>query len=215
VNFTIQIPHRSRDESLVDVAGYTRVLGQDGPAIRELVIAARLDGAAASAGELIDHLDGLEPYERRQLLDKARASVGLPSTAEVEAAQPKPLQVRTVNGGSFPSCPAPECNAAPMRNGVFFAPDVRKWWCPNHEDQAQPGDLEPRGSGLAYSPSGSIVEVDPADDERDRAREESRAAQLEAQTADRAVEAAERRASKQASDRAHQTELPPHLRSAA
>jgi hypothetical protein len=215
VSFTISIPYRSLDESSVVVAGYTRALGQDGPAIRELVIQARLDGVASTAGELVDYLDGLEPHERRALLNKARASVGLPSVEEIEAAQPKPLQVRTVNGGSFPSCAAEECNAAPMRLGIFYNPDVKRWHCPAHEHLAEPGDLEPRGSGLTYSPSGSIIEVDPADDERDRQREESRAAQLEAQTADRAVEAAELRASKQASDEAHRSELPEHLRGAA
>ena len=86
-DFTISVPHRSADEGLVDVAAHARRLGEDGPVMRELVISARLDGIAATAGQLIAHLEGLKPHERRAMLDQARAEVGLPSTADVEAVE--------------------------------------------------------------------------------------------------------------------------------
>jgi hypothetical protein len=212
--WAIHLPHRGeRSAPLSTVAEAARHLPQDEDrqVCRQLVLDWRL-GGLKTVGDALDLVAALEPLERRALLDSARTDCGLPSTAEVDAAQPKPLTVALVNGGSFPSCPAPGCDAAPVRMGIFYTPDVRKWWCPNHEDQAAPGDLLPRGSGLTYSPSGSIIEVDPADDERDRAREESRRAQLEAEAADRAVEAAELRASKEAGDAAHRRELPAYFR---
>jgi hypothetical protein len=215
MTFMISVPHRSADESLVAVAGHTRVLGQDGPVMRELVISARLDGVAATAGQLIAHLDQLEPHERRAMLNTARKACGLPSVEEVEASRPKPfdLTVRTTGpSGAFPSCPAEGCTASPTRYGAFYTPDARKWWCPNHEHLAEPGDLEPRGSGLVYSPAGVPIDFNPAADEADREREASRRAQLQAEGEIRAVEAAELRASNRARDEAHRSELPEHLR---
>ena len=213
MNWALHVPHRDRDEPLTAVAAHARHLdGDDRAVARRIAIAAQLDGMR-SAGELIDHLAELSPGERRGILDRARAEVGLPSTAEVEAAQPKPLEVRRVNGASgFPECAAAECTAAPMRNGVFYTPNVKRWHCPAHEHLAEPGDLEPRGSGLMLSPSGTVIEFDPAEVERTRQREVSRRAQLAAQAADRAAEVAEARASKRASDAAHRQELPAHFR---
>ena len=213
--WNIQIPHRDPGDSLVEVAGLARHLdGDDRLVARAIALGARLDGLA-TAGELIDRIGALEPQERRKMLDHARAEVGLPSTAEVDAAQraTQPLIVRTTGaGGSFPSCADPECNAVPMRLGGFYNPAVRRWWCPNHVDQAEPGDLEPRGSGIKLSPSGVPIPDDPAADAADLDREASRRTQLEAEAEIRAIEAAEHRRSREARDEAHQRELPEHLR---
>jgi hypothetical protein len=118
-------------------------------------------------------------------------------------------------GGGFPECADPECNAVPMRLGIFYNPGVRRWWCPNHADRAEPGDLEPRGSGLRLSPSGVPIEFNPAADSADRERAASRRARSDAEAGIRAAEAAEQRASKQARDAAHRRELPAHLRGPA
>jgi hypothetical protein len=126
--------------------------------------------------------------------------------------------VRTAGaGGGFPTCPAEDCDAVPIRPGVgvFYTPNVRRWWCPAHEHLAEPGDLEPRGSGIVYSPAGVPIPYDPAADAADREREQSRRAQLQTEAEIRAVEAAEAHASKQARDEAARSELPPHLRGAA
>jgi hypothetical protein len=214
--FSISIPHRDRSEPLSLVAAHARHLGQDEDrrVCRQLVIQARLDGVATTAGELLDHVEALEPAERRAMLNTARKALGLPSVEELEAQQPRPftLNIRTGVSGGFPSCPAEGCTASPTRNGIFYSPDCRKWWCDAHADQAQPGDLEPRGSGLVYSSAGVPIDFDPAADEADRAREESRRAQLQAQAEIRAVEAAEAAKSKRVSDEAHRRELPEHLR---
>ena len=213
--WTISIPFRTRDESLVDVAAHARHLGQDEDraTTRQLVISAQLDGVATTAGGLLDYLAQLEPHQRRGILDRARAEVGLPSVEEVESQRPKPLRVRTTGaGGSFPTCAAKGCNAVPMRFGAFYNPVVRRWHCPAHEHLAEPGDLEPRGSGLKLSPSGVPIPDDLIDDQRERDREEIDANRRATQTEQRAVEAAEHNRSKQARDEAHRSELPPHLR---
>jgi hypothetical protein len=215
-DWAIRIPHRDRYEPLSAVAGNVRHLpAEDREVAREIILNARLEHGIETAGGLLDHLGALEPHERRQLLDQARAEQGLPSTGEIDAQRPAPLTLRNVAGGGFPSCAAEECNAAPMRLGIFYDPGVRKWWCPTHVDQAEPGDLEPRGSGLKLSPSGVPIDDNPGADAADRAREASRRAQLEAEAGIRAVEAAELRASNQARDEAHRRELPEHLRELA
>lgn len=214
MTFHISIPHRSRDESLVDVASHARHLGQDDARVtRQIVLSAWTDGVATSAGELLDHLGDLEPHQRRAMLDQARADVGLPATADMDASRPRDaLTVRTVPTAGFPSCAVAECNAAPMRLGIFYTPDVKRWHCPEHEHLADPGDLEPRVIGMRLSPAGVPIDDDPTSDDADRARDESRRAQLQAEDESRAVEAAADRASKQAADAAHLRELPEHLR---
>jgi hypothetical protein len=85
MSWTLRIPFRSRDESLVDVASYARTLGQDDArVVRQIVLQAYTDRVAKSAGELLDHLDGLDPHQRRAMLDSARQACGLPSTDEID-----------------------------------------------------------------------------------------------------------------------------------
>jgi hypothetical protein len=217
-DWTIRVPHRDSAEPLSVTAANARVLEGDERAIaREIALHARLELGLHTAGELLDHVGALEPHERRQLLDKARAAAGLEPIADVEGRER--VEVATAaarrsmsGGGGFPTCADPECNAAPVRHGIFYNPAVRRWWCPNHIDQAEPGDLEPRGSGLRLSPAGVPVDDDPAADAADREREASRRAQLEHELEIRAVEAAEAAASKRVRDEASRRELPEHLR---
>ncbi len=88
MTWSISIPHRSRRDSLVDVAALVRhVPGQDEDrnALRQLVIQAQVDSVASSAGELIDHLESLTPGQRRAMLDAARAACGLQSIEMADA----------------------------------------------------------------------------------------------------------------------------------
>jgi hypothetical protein len=72
---------------------------------------------------------------------------------------------------------------------VPIAFDVRRFFCESHLDQAQPGDMEPRGSGIKISESGALVPID--EDEEARAREQEKRIAAERQAAEdqRAVEA--------------------------
>ena len=211
MSWQISIPYQHRDERLVDTASHCRRLGGDDRAVaRSIVLDAAMNGMR-TASDLLDHLDSLEPHERRALLDQARADVGLESTEAADARERLHRSGRSTTSG-IASCAINECANVPVRHGIFYDPRVRRWHCPEHEHLAEPGDLEPRVSGLKLSPSGVPIDDDPAEEARDRAREASRRAQREAEAADRAVEAAERRASNEARDAAHRSELPAHLR---
>jgi hypothetical protein len=83
-----------------------------------------------------------------------------------------------------PACPT--CGTPPLTAQGFpdlnIAP-VRRWWCPEHRDQAAPGDLDPPSSGIRADmtpiPSDAEVERDSRADarraEEDRQRREERA----------------------------------------
>ena len=220
----IRVPHRGRDESLIDTASNARHLpeGERGPA-REIVFAAMLDGLS-TAGQLLDHLQAMDTHERRQLLDNARQQAGLESIADVEAGMraevasrageiiasqydPQLCHGRTADGNF--------CNALPLNNGVPAATNTKKWFCEAHRGQARPGDLDPLPSPWRYSPSGAIVEVDPIELARDQTAAESRRVQQEAELAERATEAEAIREHQAAVDAQANRELPAHLRAAA
>ena len=81
----IEIPYKTRDEPLTVVAAHTRHLeGEDRAVSRALVLGAHLDGLR-TAGELLDHVECLSRAQRRKMIDRARAELGLPSTEEVDA----------------------------------------------------------------------------------------------------------------------------------
>jgi hypothetical protein len=83
----VLVPHRRLDDPLTSVASYCRHLSDvdDEAAItRQVALSACLAGFKAAA-DLADYLEAASPEERRRLLDEARADLGLPSTAQVEA----------------------------------------------------------------------------------------------------------------------------------
>ena len=88
MSWTIDIPYRSRDDKLVDVAFAGRALPdpESRAVLRELVLEAAIAGDK-TAGDLFDRLGRTEPADRRRLLDRLRERVGLPSTSDVEAAR--------------------------------------------------------------------------------------------------------------------------------
>lgn len=86
-DWAIQIPFRSRSDSLADVAEAARALpaGEERDIARQLALGALIDGTAASASGLLDHIEKLGPAQRRLLLDQARVAAGLEPTATVDA----------------------------------------------------------------------------------------------------------------------------------
>ena len=214
MTFTISIPHKSRDESLVDVMSHCRDARQDETrdVMRQLVYKARIDHGITTAGALLDFLNGLDAPGRRALLDEARQECALPSLEELEIAERAEATIRRGTVPPMPRCAVGDCPNVPTRFGAFYDPGVRRWWCPEHEHLAQPGDLEPHGSGLRLSPSGVPIPVDADEEAAEREREETHRGRLAAQAEIRAVEAAQARASKQAADEAARSTLPPHLR---
>jgi hypothetical protein len=211
VSWRLSIPYQHRDERLVDTASHCRTLEDDDRTVtRSIVLDAAMNGMR-TAGDLLDHLDSLEPAERRQLLDQARAEAGLPGTAEVDARERLHASGYSTTSG-IASCAIGDCDNVPVRpEGIFYDPECAAGTAPRTRTSPSAVTFEPRASVLTLSPSGVPIDADPAEEARDRAREASRRAQREAEAADRAVEAAERRASNEARDAAHRSELPEHL----
>lgn len=220
MNWTIRIPFSSRSDALVDVAEATRELPTDDARItRQIVLGEILDGTVASAGELIDKLDGLDPHERRQLLDAARERCGLPTTVELEdqrrfEAANASARLQGAKVSEWQICPAEGCGAIPVNQlGAPIPTTARRWWCEAHRDQAAPGDLESRPSPLRISESGAIVEThDDGEHAREAAAAESRRSQLEAQAGDRQAEADAIRQHREAADADMDRLLPPGVR---
>jgi hypothetical protein len=214
VTWQISIPHQHRDESLIDTASHCRKLGQDDARVmRQIVLTALMDGVAKTAGELLDHLEGLAPGERRALLDQARVAAGLPDTEEVDFRRSIRHHIEKVHTDpSLQSCHGPDGSAVPTTpTGSWRAVNVRRWYCDEHRHLAAPNDMADLGSGIRLSPSGVPIPVS-LDDQREQAAAESHRAQQQARHADRAVEAAVHAEHEQAKRAAFKRELPPHLR---
>jgi hypothetical protein len=86
-DWQLQIPFRSRSDTLADVAEAARELpqGESRDVARQIALGALVDGTATSAGELLDQIEKATPEQRRKMLDDARVKAGLPTTATVEA----------------------------------------------------------------------------------------------------------------------------------
>jgi len=132
-DWTIKLPHRHRDEPLSVTAGHCRRLpAEDRETARAIVIDAAT-GGLRTAGQLIDRLQGMDAHERRALLDRARAEVGLEPTADVDAR----LQFEAANRLRAPrpvlaTCAAPDCPNAPTNGfGALVEPD---WSAPASTD---------------------------------------------------------------------------------
>lgn len=216
MTWEVHVPYRGRDDSLVEVGGFAHHLeGEDRPVARELAMYAAIELGMDTAGELLDHLEASSPAARRTLLDHARQRAGLPTTAEVEAQERferANYAARLQAGKESPwqLCHAAGCNQIPLGElGIPTTTNVKRWWCPEHRHLAAEGDMQPRPSRLRFSPSGAIVEVDPAEEARQAAAAERRQRQHEEKLAARRVEAAEHEEHKRLRDEAFRRELPP------
>jgi hypothetical protein len=78
-----------------------------------------VDDGLTSAGEVVDHLESLEPAERRRLLDEARRDCGMPTTHEVDEQR----QFEIANAAArataaaesrYQTCGAAHCTVAPV-----------------------------------------------------------------------------------------------------
>lgn len=196
MTWAVRIPYAARSDSLADVADAARALPpQERDVTRALVLGAMTSGRAQTAGGLLDLLDAATPAERRRLLDDARKTAGLPSTARADADAAHAARSRAFDqmpsSAEGPSvCAHPACLAVAVNaSGAPTAVDVARWWCPEHVDQASPGDLSP-APGLHWGPNGIVDEREQAMDrerdereaERVRVLREQRAAERDAAT---------------------------------
>lgn len=137
-----------------------------------MIIRARLDGLAATAGGLIDRVKAFSRERRREMINRARAELGLPSTGGLERREVADRVARARPSG-LQVCHAEGCTVVPTNDfGALERVAVKRWFCAAHRDQAAPGDMEPPSS-LRVMPGGWIAEVDPGEDRRQAAAEES------------------------------------------
>lgn len=212
MDWSISIPHRRRDESVVDVMSHCRHLPRpdDARVVRQIVFGLRLDRGLTSAGAVLDHIEALTPAERRVLIDQARSALGLQSIEMIDAGE----RIRqTSRPSALTMCRAPGCTNVPIaEGGVLSTPRVKRWFCPAHIDQAEPGDMQPRGFGVRYSENGVIVPDDPVDRHREQVAAESRRHEVAARDEQATVEAEAMRRHQQAIREQTHREIPESLR---
>jgi hypothetical protein len=202
----INIPYRHEDESLADVAGYAGALeGDDAGVARALALQAWLDDEARTVGELLQILSGSSPTERRARLDRARQAAGLKPIERVEAEErieeaSRLARARWAEYQGPRICAASDCNQMAVKeDGSLRFPNVKRWFCPDHEDQQTEEDRLPPGPQLVWT-GAAWVERDPQLEEKERVRERSREALRESQRLEREAEAEEMRKAERARD---------------
>jgi hypothetical protein len=147
---------------------------EDQATARELAVYAMTNSNAETIGDVIGMVERATPTQRRALLNKCRTEAGLDTVEEVERrarfeAFQKELADRPVR--PTPTCPA--CGRYPTDPGGMpsanIAP-VRRWWCPEHEHLAEPGDMDapalPITAGMQLLPDEAEIERERRRDER-------------------------------------------------
>ena len=139
---------------------------------REIRTRLVLDGARTSA-DALERLEGLGAAGQRQWLDEARIACGLPSETELEQRREQRRIEARFCDHDIPGPPpwdplqrCPQCGTYPTKDGgAWTEVSVEKWWCPEHRDLAQPGDMEPHQPAYYIGVNGR-----PIPSEREKAR---------------------------------------------
>jgi hypothetical protein len=220
----IQLPIRDRSESLSVTASSARHLptDEDRQVCRQLVIGALMRGAR-TVDDFLTELEGLQPAQRRELLDEARGALGLDSTKDVEDLRRYELantygHRHAEQTSAWQLCGADDCNASPVSElGVPIASTVRKWHCVQHRHLATADDLRPLGPRLGYSPAGVIVDLDEQEHETAFAQAEQRTRDAERAAREAAAAAVQQELVDldEARRERFRRELPPHLQASA
>jgi hypothetical protein len=190
-DWSIRVPFfGERDEDIGLAISQTRHYSdaEEGQIVRQILIGMQCDGAG-TIGAALDRLEGAGQAGRRQLLDRARMAVGLPDTETVEIREHNAAAAAVAVPPPFPRCPA--CNRYPTDSLGFpdwNIPPVKRWWCEEHRDQAEPGDLGPPPSGIRLD---MTPIPDPAEVEREQRRDERLAEQQRERNEERTLRARE------------------------
>jgi hypothetical protein len=217
-SWSLKLPMRDPDEPL-DVDAITDLPAaletrSEQQIARELLLAARLDGGFQTVGEVHARIEAMSGAERRQLLDRFRRRVGLDSTEKIDARRQVEMasssaRLTAAKESPWQVCHGEGCGQIPINElGLPTTTEARRWFCRDHRDQAQPGDMQPRPLRIRRAPSGALVEYDPDELAREATAEASRAALRETQQAERQVEAQERRDAERAARERVEREVP-------
>lgn len=218
MTWRLHIPHRSPDAPVTEIAECVRALPEPERAVtRQLVLDLAVGHGARTVGDVLRIVEGSSPAERRALLDVARTRAGLEDTGTVDAHErfEATSHAARVTGGALSAwqlCHSSGCDAMPLSEvGIPCATTSRRWFCPAHRDEAEPGDLEPHTSGVRLSPSGALIPIDPDEEAREAAESESRRRLHDERVAGRQVEAAEAAESERLRAAAFRRELGPGI----
>jgi hypothetical protein len=96
--------------------------------------------------------------------------------------------------------------------GVPVPVSVKRWWCESHRDQAAPGDMSIRSSGIRISESGALVPIDEGEIAKAEAEAEIRRQQHERRLAERKLETERLHLEEEARDAAFRSALPESFR---
>lgn len=116
-----------------------------------------------NAGDVLTAIDRATPAERRELLERARASLGLASIESIETRQAveratTTSKLRGRGSSHWQACA--HCMNVPMGpSGETIPSPHRRYHCPDHLHLASADDLEPPGPWLVMSATG-IVDLD-------------------------------------------------------
>jgi len=181
----IRIPFRDPGERLVSaVPDLSHALDseEDRAVFRALAIDTLSDNPDATAGDLVGRFEALDTADRRQLVNRARESVALPTLDELESrrrfelAQPAGPPKRDERGLALQGCHAAGCQALPLDAlGLPEGVVDRRWFCDVHkhqagpEDHLPPDDAAPRVDGhFGLLPSRAEQELQITEDQRRR-----------------------------------------------
>lgn len=183
--WALNLPIRTRFDTLADLSSNVleaeragSLSSDDAAVAHELVIVAAQSGMQ-SAQHIEMVLEDMTPDVRRWALDRIRERAGLKTTSQADAiaaaeAATRAAQLRAP--APIPVCAANGCQAIPIdaATGAPTPVNANRWHCPEHADQAQPGDMEPRPRvTMRFTASGAY---EPGPDPIDAAREATRAA---------------------------------------
>ncbi|HSD22972.1 MAG TPA: hypothetical protein VLB79_01460 [Solirubrobacterales bacterium] len=190
----MRFPVRNRDESfdLNRLTDYTREMltGDE----RRVVNRIGLDlvmrhGRIERFGDALDLLATAGPQGRRELVDRARTSLGMPTIGDEQFEAQAAATNRSLRWGPdaqgrrLAACAAEGCNVwATNPNGSLRPVADRKWWCPSHKDRAGPEDHLPPEPRYVVKPSGGLKAVG-EEAERLRREDEKRREEWERQQA--------------------------------
>jgi hypothetical protein len=190
-DYRIEIPHRARDESVVDVLcdDLRAIEDPESRAVTRAVLQEAAENGTRTVGQVIDGLEAMSQSERREVLDRARVELGLDTVAETIAHQrfvdANEAARRRATRRRAPACPV--CGRTPTGVGGMPAevPVVKRWHCPDHEHLAAPGDMDP-----PQLPVDMLMRyVDPDEVEREQREDERRLAEHKRKLEERAAEA--------------------------
>jgi hypothetical protein len=168
------------DDTIADVHDAIRKSPELDDGERELaeaVVVQALERGTTRPAQLIAELEGTGA---REIVDKARQSLGMNTVGEQEAAEEFERANQTLvgsgrdaDGRAFMVCAAEDCHAFPLSEQGVPTPVLdRVWWCEAHKDQAGPDDHLPPEPKYRIDPATmGLVAIG---EERERFLEEDR-----------------------------------------